>query len=583
MTVVVSAGVHFEALLADLSAQFVNLPADRVDDAIQEAQRHIVEALEIDRSVLFQFSETAADLEITHFWSRPEFPTTPDNRFASQLFPWATAKLLNGEVVAISSLDEVPEPDRETMRAYFVKATLAIPLAVGGRVIGVVTFGALREERRWPPEIVTRLRLLAEVFANALERKRVDEELRNALAQVKALRDRLRDENAYLRREVSTLQGPSLIVGKSEAINAALAQVGQVAPTPATVLLTGETGTGKELFATHIHDLSPRRDRVMVRVNCAAIPPALIESELFGREKGAYTGALARQAGRFELADKSTIFLDEIGDLPLDVQVKLLRVLQERQIERLGSSKPIHVDLRIVAATNRDLEKCVAQGTFREDLYYRLNVFPIRVPPLRERTDDLALLVWSFVDEFSKAFGKHVESISKENMLALQRYAWPGNVRELRNVVERAVIVATSPALSIDLPKSSVSAQPNSIALVDMEREHIRSVLSRVNWRIRGTAGAAELLGNEGQHAREPDGEAGTPASRQVATTFRVASEIPALRAAVEPPLFARRGASPAIGATNCGSRASRSPRWYAACSSSARDPPDADSYRSPR
>jgi len=495
MSVVVSAGVHFEALLADLSAHFVNLPADRVDDAIQDAQRRIVEALEIDRSVLFQFSETAADLVITHFWSRPEFPTTPHNRFASQLFPWATAKLLNGEVVAVSSLDDIPEPDRETMRTYFVKATLAIPLAVGGRVIGVVTFGALREERQWPPEIVTRLRLLAEVFANALERKRVDEELRNALAQVKALRDRLRDENAYLRREVSTLQGPSLIVGKSEAINAALAQAGQVAPTTATVLLTGETGTGKELFATHIHDLSPRRDRVMVRVNCAAIPPALIESELFGREKGAYTGALARQAGRFELADKSTIFLDEIGDLPLEVQVKLLRVLQERQIERLGSSKPINVDLRIVAATHRDLEKCVAQGTFREDLYYRLNVFPIRVPPLRERTDDLALLVWSFVDEFSKAFGKHVESISKENMLALQRYAWPGNVRELRNVVERAVIVATSPVLSIDLPKSSVSAQPSSIALVDMEREHIRSVLSRVNWRIRGNAGAAELLG----------------------------------------------------------------------------------------
>ena len=233
----------------------------------------------------------------------------------------------------------------------------------------------------------------------------------------------------------------------------------------------------------------------MVRVNCAAIPTALIESELFGREKGAYTGALARQAGRFELADKSTIFLDEIGDLPLDTQVKLLRVLQERQIERLGGSKPINVDLRIVAATNRDLEKCVAQGTFREDLYYRLNVFPIRVPPLRERTDDLPLLVWSFVDEFCKTFGKQVESISKDNMLALQRYAWPGNVRELRNVVERAVIVATGPILSIDLPKSSVSAHPQSIALVDMEREHIRSVLGRVNWRIRGNGGAAELLG----------------------------------------------------------------------------------------
>jgi formate hydrogenlyase transcriptional activator len=495
MTVLADIRLEFETLLADLSAHFVNLPADGVDDAIQDAQRRIVETLELDRSTLFQFSESAADLIITHFWSRPEFPTSPTTRFGSQLFPWAIERLLQGEGFAISNLDDVPEPDRGTMRAFDVKSTVAIPLVVAGRVIGAASFGSLRAEREWQPELVTRLRLVAEVFANALERKRADEELRAALNEVKALRDKLRAENDYLRREVSTLQGPSLVVGKSDAIGAALSQASQVAPTPATVLLTGETGTGKELFATHIHDLSPRRDRVMVRVNCAAIPTALIESELFGREKGAYTGALARQAGRFELADKSTIFLDEIGDLPLDTQVKLLRVLQERQIERLGGSKPINVDLRIVAATNRDLEKCVAQGTFREDLYYRLNVFPIRVPPLRERTDDLPLLVWSFVDEFCKTFGKQVESISKDNMLALQRYAWPGNVRELRNVVERAVIVATGPILSIDLPKSSVSAHPQSIALVDMQREHIRSVLGRVSWRIRGNGGAAELLG----------------------------------------------------------------------------------------
>jgi formate hydrogenlyase transcriptional activator len=312
---------------------------------------------------------------------------------------------------------------------------------------------------------------------------------------VKSLRDRLRDENAYLRREVSTLQGRALVVGKSDAIEAALAQASQVAPTAATVLLTGETGTGKELFATHIHELSPRRHRTMVRINCAAIPSALIESELFGREKGAYTGALARQAGRFELADKSTLFLDEIGELPMDVQVKLLRALEERQIERLGSSKPIDVDLRIIAASNRDLEKAVAQGIFREDLYYRLNVFPIRVPPLRERIEDLPLLLWSFVDEFCKSLGKQVDSIAKANMLAIQRYAWPGNVRELRNVVERAVIVSTSPTLTIELPKSSIPHPHKSIALVDIERDHIRAVLGRVNWRIRGAGGGAELLG----------------------------------------------------------------------------------------
>ena len=249
-------------------------------------------------------------------------------------------------------------------------------------------------------------------------RRLADEKLRHALAEGERLRDQLENENDHLRREVTTLQGASLLVGASTALRHAFDAASQVAPTGATVLLVGETGTGKELFASQIHDLSPRRNRPMVRVNCSAIPSALIESELFGREKGAYTGALSSQAGRFEVADKSTLFLDEIGDLPLEMQIKLLRVLQERQIERLGSSKPINVDVRIVAATNRDLEKGIAQGTFRQDLYYRLNVFPIRVPPLRERPDDIPMLVWSFVDEFSKAFAKPIESVSKDSMLA---------------------------------------------------------------------------------------------------------------------------------------------------------------------
>jgi len=328
-------------------------------------------------------------------------------------------------------------------------------------------------------------------------RRLADEKLKQALAEGERLRDQLENENDYLRREVTTLQGSSLIVGASKALRETLDQASQVAHTGATVLLLGETGTGKELFASQIHDLSPRRNRPMVAVNCSAIPSALIESELFGREKGAYTGALSRQAGRFEVADKSTLFLDEIGDLPLDMQIKLLRVLQERRLERLGSTKAIPVDVRIVAATNRDLEKGIAQGTFREDLYYRLNVFPIRVPPLRERLDDIPMLVWSFVDEFSKAYGKRIESVSKDSMLALQRYPWPGNVRELRNIVERAVIVSPGPRLSIDPPKPSgaVGSAQSSLALTDIERDHIVAVLERVKWRVRGAGGAAELLG----------------------------------------------------------------------------------------
>jgi transcriptional regulator with GAF, ATPase, and Fis domain len=233
----------------------------------------------------------------------------------------------------------------------------------------------------------------------------------------------------------------------------------------------------------------------MVRVNCSAIPATLIESELFGREKGAYTGALTTQVGRFEMAHQSTIFLDEIGDLPADTQVKLLRVLEERKVERLGSPHAIHVDVRIIAATHRNLERGIANGTFREDLFYRLNVFPIQVPPLRERAEDIPLLAWRFVDEFSTRFGKHVEIIPPETMATLQQYGWPGNIRELRNVVERAMIVATGPQLTITLPAASAAASQRPTTLADVTREHIRGVLESAGWRIRGPGGAAERLG----------------------------------------------------------------------------------------
>ena len=284
-------------------------------------------------------------------------------------------------------------------------------------------------------------------------------------------------------------------MGRSAALQTVLAQIEHVARTDATVLLLGETGTGKELLATRLHTLSARGGRPMVRVNCAALPSTLIESELFGREKGAFTDAVARQIGRFEMADHSTIFLDEIGDLPTEVQVKLLRVLEERQIERLGSPRSIRVNVRIVAATHRNLEQRIAEGTFREDLFYRLNVFPIQVPALRERADDIPQLVWRFVEECSDSLGKRIETITDENMRQLQQYGWPGNIRELRNVVERAMILATGPRLSIPVPRATVSSAIPSTKIDDVQREHIRSVLERVRWRIRGTGGAAEQLG----------------------------------------------------------------------------------------
>ena len=308
-------------------------------------------------------------------------------------------------------------------------------------------------------------------------------------------RDELLAEDRYLRRDSQERISSGIIVGRSASIQRALDQARQVAATDSTVLLLGETGTGKELIATQIHEQSARRGRGMVRINCAAIPSTLIESELFGREKGAFTGALARQIGRFELADHSTIFLDEIGDLPFDVQVKLLRVVEERQIERLGSPKAVGVDVRIIAATHRNLEERISEHAFRQDLYYRLNVFPIDVPPLRERTEDIPLLVWRFVDEFSKSFAKRIDAIPRENMEALQRYPWPGNIRELRNVVERAMILAVGHTLTITIPAQSPSSLRRSVKLIDVEREHVLSVVEGCGWRIRGVDGAAERLG----------------------------------------------------------------------------------------
>ena len=285
------------------------------------------------------------------------------------------------------------------------------------------------------------------------------------------------------------------MVGNSPALVEAHALARRVAGTDSTVLLLGETGTGKELFASLIHDLSLRRVRPIVRVNCGAIPSTLIESELFGRERGAFTDAIARQIGRFELADRSTIFLDEIGDLPSEVQVKLLRVLEDRQIERLGNPKSIPVNVRIIAATHRSLEENVAAGSFRSDLFYRLNVFPIHVPPLRERIEDIPALVWHFIGEFSEAFGKRIESIAPATMAQLTQYPWPGNIRELRNVVERAMVVAAGPQLTIRMPSAVSRGASRSAKLADVQKAHIQRVLESVGWRIRGVGGAADRLG----------------------------------------------------------------------------------------
>ena len=326
-------------------------------------------------------------------------------------------------------------------------------------------------------------------------RKTMEARIQSQLEEIQHLKHQLEQENIYLRDEIMLHQGHEGIIARSRDMKQILAQVEQVAGTDATVLISGETGTGKELLARRIHTLSRRKDRALVTINCAVLPPTLIESELFGREKGAYTGALTRMAGRFEVADRSTLFLDEIGELPLDLQAKLLRVLEEGRFERLGSTKALKVDVRIIAATNRDLSQEVAAGRFRSDLYYRLSVFPISIPPLRERTEDIPPLVWTFVKRNEKKMGKRVERIPRRNMEALKRYAWPGNARELRNIVEHAMITASGEILDLHPPdrQSEVASSPGTLEEVD--RRHILSVLNRTGWRVTGQNGAAEILG----------------------------------------------------------------------------------------
>ena len=332
------------------------------------------------------------------------------------------------------------------------------------------------------------------------ERKGVEESLQDAIAEIKQLKDRLQAENVYLQQDVAREYNFGEIIGQSNAISYVFFRIEQVAPQDTTVLLLGETGTGKGVVARAIHGRSARKDRPMVTVNCTAMPANLIESELFGREKGAFTGADARQMGRFELADHGTIFLDEIGEMPLELQSKLLRVIQDGEFERLGSPRTIKVNVRIIAASNRNLEEEIRNGRFREDLFYRLNVFPITIPPLRQRKEDIPLLVNHFVAKFNKKTGKKIETVSKETLNALQEYHWPGNVRELESVIERAVITSHGTSLQVldrfdTCQKTGEQSGEDAKAITGIEQDHILQVLQKTGWRIEGQNGAAVLLG----------------------------------------------------------------------------------------
>ncbi len=492
--------LRFETLLAEISARFVNLPSDHIDGQIKEAQRLICKLLDIDRSTLWQNAEREpGKLLLTHTHQPPEIRSPPEQMNLREFFPWASQKLLSGETIIISKMTDLPPEagrDLETFLAFGAKSNVSVPLSVGkGPVFGLLAFAVIREERSWTEAAVRGFQLVAQVFANALARKRADEQIKKHVGEIEDLKERLERENIYLQEEVRTLVEHTDIVGQSIVMKEVLSQAEQVAQTGSTVLLLGETGTGKELLARAIHSMSLRKERPLVTVNCASLPPTLIESELFGREKGAYTGALTQMVGRFEIADGSTLFLDEIGEIPLDLQSKLLRVLEEGCFERLGSTKPLHVNVRIIAATNRDIEKEVKDGKFRRDLFYRLNVFPIVIPPLRERREDIPLLVRTIVKEFQKRMGKEIEGIPKRTIQALQSYSWPGNVRELRNLIERAMILSKGKTLHVHVLDRESSETEVSGKLEDVERKHVVAVLEKTGWRIDGQGGAAEVLG----------------------------------------------------------------------------------------
>jgi len=455
--------------------------------------------------------DTASGLLKIHaldFSSRPSLfnqeTTVPlDTTPSGVCFTTGQPLLARGE-----EIDRFPNENIRALRSEGVRTICCVPLITQGRTFGTLNLASRREDA-FPHQDVELLQQVAAQIAIAVE---------NALAfkQIDALKDKLAGEKLYLEEEIRSEFNFEEIIGDSLALKRALAQVELVAPAGTAVLVTGETGTGKELIARAIHNLSPRRERTFVKVNCAAIPGGLLESELFGHERGAFTGALAQKIGRFELADHGTLFLDEVADLPLELQPKLLRVLQEQEFERLGSNRTQHVDVRIVAATNGDLAKLVAERSFRSDLYYRLNVFPIHIPALRERPEDVPHLVRYFVQKFSRRLNKAVAYIPAEAMDALANYSWPGNIRELENFIERAVLLSPGKELRVpvnelkpdvfantegsaptaaDSSSSLASATSSISTLEDAERQHILRALRQTEWRIAGPKGAAVLLG----------------------------------------------------------------------------------------
>jgi len=485
-----------------LSGRLARVHRNELAASIAEALQEIAGATGVDGCQLIEFTP-AGSVAKTYVpacsaTAAGEPPVRPQEH-------WLLERLARGESVVVARLEDLPHDAiaaRERARRSGCCSILGVPAFAGGEVACALVLDSARVRRPWPPALVDRIQLLSEIFGAGLRHERSEQALLASMTVIEQLNTRLEAENLYLKEEIKSQHDFDDIVGESAPLRLALTRIAHVAPTNSTVLLLGPTGSGKELFARAVHERSQRRDRPLVRVNCAALPPTLVESELFGHEKGAFTGAINARQGRFELADGGTIFLDEVGDLALDVQVKFLRVLQEGEFERVGSSRTKRVDVRVIAATHQALDLAVAEGRFRSDLYYRLCVYPICLPSLSERVDDIPRLVWFFIHRHQRELGRPISKVPQSVMDALQQYSWPGNIRELENVVERAMISSTGDTLRLDEllrfggpVVARAAAATASDNLDGVQRSHIETVLERCGWRINGSGNAAERLG----------------------------------------------------------------------------------------
>ena len=482
--------LQLDALAGQISTTLLALGPDDLDGAFDRTLRLIVETIGAERAALIELGDDDSQSNVVCSTTRRDGAADGDD---GSLATHICRELHDDEIrvfrIPADLADSIGDPGSNP-------SALAVPVRVAGQRVCALVIAA-REPSNWDDQIVGRVQLLAEILAYAVHRRRQARTLRLREAELTKLSTQLKSEAVYLREEIQSLHGFNEIIGDSPVLQEALDRVREVAGTDATVLLLGETGTGKELFARAVHDRSPRRHRTLVRVNCAALPPTLIESELFGHERGAFTGAVSMRQGRFELADKGTIFLDEIGDLPPELQAKLLRVLQEGEFERVGSSHIRKVDVRVIAATHRSLTSLTEAGQFRADLFYRLSVYPIHLPALRERPEDIPRLVWFFVHRRQRALHRQIKRIPQSVMDTLQTYSWPGNVRELENVIERAMIRSTGDTLVLDNsfgPVTRASARATADNLDTVVRRHIEDVLRRCGWRISGKGNAADHL-----------------------------------------------------------------------------------------